>query len=106
MSENTSKKPKHPRYWISWCEPVDASADSRPCVWPLPKSVIGYWVSGEAGDGSYHTLCAVVDAKDSSAARRQIRRSGWTPSEWRFCEKKPAGWLPEGNRFVLPESTP
>jgi hypothetical protein len=97
---NGKPSQKHPRYWLSWNEPVDSSGDSRPRKWPLPKSVIKFWRSGEAMDGSYHTLVAVVDAKDPSAARRQVERAGWTPSQWRFVEEKPTGWMPEGGRFV------
>lgn len=91
---------EHPRYWLSWCEPIDASQDSRPRKWPLPPSVIKYWVTGGDLAGTYHTLVAVVDAKDPSSARRQVERSGWTPSKWRFVEEKPAGWMPEGGRFL------
>jgi hypothetical protein len=88
------------RYWIGWNEPVGPDDDSRPRKWPLPSSVIKYWKSGEAGDGSYHTLCAVVEALHARDAWETIKGAGWSPSEpVRFLVEKPVDWMPPADRF-------
>lgn len=86
-------------FWISWYQPGE---DYRPPKWPLPKSFLGYWCSGEAFDGSYSTLCAHVKAKDESAAKSLIAASWPDHGDFRFCEEKAEGWTP-GSRFPKPK---
>lgn len=86
------------RFWISWNE---YSEDWRPITDPPTRAIIGWWKSGEAGDGSYATLCAVVDAASEGAAKKAVKKN-WPPERmppvWRFCEEKPADFMP-GGRF-------
>lgn len=95
------------RYWMRWEEPLDESAGYRPMSLPLAPAIKGWWCSGEAGDGSYATLCAVVDAKDEAAAKAAIGEF-WRPRAWSFCREKASDWTP-GARFPMdptPEPTP
>ena len=90
------------RFWVSWYEPVDeAIKDPRPRKWPLPQTVIHYWVSGWTGDMDAATLCAVVDAASEDAAKAEVMLSGWSPREWRFVEAVAPDWMPPADRFPV-----
>jgi hypothetical protein len=81
------------RFWVSWNEP---SLDPRPARnW---ESAPEWWCTGY-GDG-YSTICAVVDAEDENDAKGHVRRF-WDPESWRFCEPKPAAWMPDAGRFPV-----
>lgn len=90
------------RFWISW---EQITKDYRPLQDPpQPENVKAWWKSGEAADGSFSTLCAIVDAKHESAAETAIHQ-GWEANpgeigELRFCEEKPSDWLPN-DRFPI-----
>jgi N6-adenosine-specific RNA methylase IME4 len=89
------------RWWIGWREPLDDTGDYRPLAWPLPPTIAAYWCSGEAGDGSYASLCAVVDALTIEKAKAEISRI-WRPQGWRFADGKDLTWRPDGSRFPWP----
>jgi len=99
------------RFWVSWYEPM-LDGDYRPRRWPLPVSVPHYWCSGMTGDGAFATLCAIVDVPTCCDVEAAVRSAGWTPgvpdgeeSAVRFCDERPAGWMPDAGRFPLrPES--
>lgn len=91
------------RFWVSWEEPEE---DYRPMTDPPNRAVIAWWCSGSAGDGSYSTLVALVEAVDEAAAMLAIARD-WPmgPSEragrrWRFCNAVGFDWTP-GPRFPM-----
>lgn len=89
------------RFWLSWKE---RSPDYRPLTDPPNEAVLGWWKSGEAGDGSYATLCACVEAPDEEAAQAAVLKS-WPPYkkklvEWRFCEPVADDFTP-GDRFPI-----
>ena len=52
-------------------------------------------------DGSYVTICAVVDASTEEEAKEEIERF-WIPRSWRFCGEKEPDWEP-GDRFPWPK---
>jgi hypothetical protein len=86
------------RFWMSWNE---TSHDYRPVTSPPNKAILGWWCSGEAGDGSYFTLVAWVEAKNEKEAKTAIQKD-WPlrGREWRFIEEREPDWLP-GDRFPL-----
>jgi hypothetical protein len=86
------------RFWLSWNE---TSHDYRPVRSPPNPAVLGWWCSGEAGDGSYFTLVAWVEAKNEKGAKAAIQKD-WPlrGREWRFVEEREPDWLP-GDRFPL-----
>jgi len=87
------------RYWVSWKE---YSADYRPITFPPNDGVIAWWCSGEAGDGSYFTMVALVRGKSERAAKAAIGKD-WPSKkkrEWRFVTKVENDWRP-GDRFPL-----
>lgn len=98
MKKPAAKK----RWWVSWNE---YSPDYRPIHDPPRAAVLAWWCSGSAGDDSHFTLCAVVEAVDEEKAKNAIIND-WPPLRpdvndiWRFCEEKPASWLP-GDRFPV-----
>jgi hypothetical protein len=90
------------RWWISWQEPTGDDGDYRPVSWPLPKSVLGWWCTGEAMDSSYATLVAWVAAANEKAAKSLIEKH-WKPGPWRFCDERQLDWTP-GDRFPMKEA--
>ncbi len=96
------------RFWLSWEERAN---DYRPMSDPPNDAVLGWWCSGEAGDGSFHTLCALVEAASLEAAQTAVRLD-WPAVEvyrgeerpcarvWRFGHEVAADWLPS-DRFPL-----
>lgn len=84
------------RWWVSWYEPGE---DYRPAVWPLPRSVLGYWCSGWTDDKA--ALCAWVEA-DTAEQTWEILTACW-PSECpdrRFERQHPDA---PGSRFPPPK---
>ena len=72
-------------WWVSWKE-VDSLDDYRPVHCPPGPNVIAWWKSGEAGDGSYLTMVALVVAKSERDCEKAIK-SDWPSKkrrEWRF----------------------
>lgn len=94
------------RFWLSWEE---VSEDYRPITDPPNRAVLAWWCSGEAGDGSYSTLVAFIEAEDEAAARAAVLES-WPPGPmgrapgqepvWRFCEERGFDYRP-GDRFPV-----
>jgi len=87
------------RFWASWNE---TGQDYRPMTSPPNPAILGWWCSGEAGDGSYSTMCAWVEAKDEDAAMTAVKQD-WPPArkmDWRFFEERAPDWTP-GDRFPL-----
>lgn len=89
------------RYWAGWNE---YSEDYRPAADPPNKAILGWWCSGYAGDSSYSTMCAWVEAKDEAAAMKAVTKDWPVPKgqerEWRFFEEREYDWDP-GDRFPL-----
>jgi hypothetical protein len=71
-------------YWISWWQPT---ADVRPVRSPPNSAVLGWWCTGERGDGAA-SLCALVRAKDEYWARAAILIDWGEARDWRFCEPR------------------
>jgi hypothetical protein len=89
------------RYWISWNE---YSEDYRPLTFPPQKPILGWWKTGESGDGSHATLVACLDT-DTEHHAKTIIESEWPnkdDEDWRFCEVKDDDFVP-GDRFPLSE---
>lgn len=88
------------RFWCSWRQPGE---DPRPLHDP-PKDerVLGWWVSGDGGDGKkfYYTLCALIKAGTSDQAGLALKKDWPEFVDWRFCEERADDWVP-GDRFVL-----
>lgn len=79
-------------YWVSWTHlPSEGEFE---LWWP-------WWISGTSGEGE--SVCAAVqaasedEAKEAVMAAYDVRPAGL---EWRFVEKRPAGWTPYGDRFA------
>ena len=83
------------RYWMSWEE---RSQDYRPIRFPPGPKILGWWCSGEAGDGSYHTIVAVVEADDPWD---EVEKD-WPGAQdnERFCGTVADDYVP-GDRFPL-----
>jgi hypothetical protein len=92
------------RYWISWYEPGEDPRPARDWKRAPDWWCTGYVYSEDAkGNEVVHTtICAVVDAKNESEARRIVRKF-WKPKEWRFCGEREAGWEPQPDRFPCKE---
>ena len=98
------KEPKVPRengfgrYWLSWNE---TSKDYRPLKDPPNRGVIAWWCSGYAGDDSYSTMVALVEAKNEREAKTVIQKD-WPGRrrEWRFIESVNFDFRP-GDRFPI-----
>lgn len=91
------------RYWLSWLE---AGEDPRPIMFPAPRCVVAWWCSGtgELNGSPCLSICAVVDAVDDVDAKAGIATpGGWMPIGWRFCERRPDGWMPDPGRFPPPD---
>jgi hypothetical protein len=84
------------RYWVSWHQPSD---DIRPLTFPPNIRVLGWWCSGYDSD-DVPQLCAIVDAPSQNDAFEAISKDWPEAERWRFCDEKPADWLPN-NRFPL-----
>ena len=84
------------RFWCSWHQPT---ADFRPLRDPPNDAVLGWWCSGERGDG-VAILCALVRANSAGEVERAIEGDWPEATEWRFVEERTANWLP-GDRFPL-----
>jgi hypothetical protein len=82
-------------WWVSWCE---KSPDYRPVGYPPNEAILGWWCSGEAGDGSYWTLCAWVRAPTLAKVGAAVRRDWPGRKTWRFQTPAEPGWRPT-NRF-------
>ena len=73
------------------------------CVQPaLAPRIISAWMSGEAGDGSYRTVCAWVVASNLSEVVAAIDKSYPSAEErrWRFISPRDRTFTP-GDRFPL-----
>jgi hypothetical protein len=88
------------RFWVSWKEPTPDD-DYRPMTWPLPESIPAYWCSGGDIDGTYATLCAVIDAPSEDKVEPIVKSAWPNHGEFRFIEEKPANFRP-GDRFPWP----
>jgi hypothetical protein len=92
------------RFWLSWEE---TSEDYRPITDPPIRPILAWWCSGEAGDGSYSTLVALVEAESDYAAQLAVL-ADWPMSAreqkggriWRFCNEVDFDWRP-GDRFPI-----
>lgn len=91
------------RFWLSWEE---TSEDYRPISDPPNRAVLAWWCSGEAGDGSYSTLVALVEAESEDRAKLAIALS-WpvekkvtTWRKWRFCNEVGFDYRPT-DRFPI-----
>lgn len=87
----------HP-YWISW---YSGERALRRAEIPGP-----WWITGETTDGSV-VVVALVSAVDEADAMARVERGHKIPIGgmiWRFCEAKPDGWTPPGDRFPGPEA--
>ena len=107
-------------FWISWRHYYDHYSEF--------ELHTPWWCSGSGED--FDTICAAVMAKNEDDARKQILASYdelpentkdleiWimpdeggcvklpTPFDglvWRFCNEKPKGWSPYGDRFPEPD---
>lgn len=93
-----------PLWWLSWQQLADPQLglDSRPIVWPPPEPVLAFWRSGEAADGSYCTVVALVRAATADIAQSVIT-AAWSPGvgQWRFCRERLDDSEP-GDRFPAP----
>ena len=95
------------RFWLSWWEPIGDDEDWRPLTVPTHASgIVGYWGSGfriinedEENEAAQESVCVVIDAPNEKAAQAVIGQF-WRPAEWRFCEGREDGWLPEPTRFT------
>lgn len=85
------------RYWASWNE---YAKDYRPLTSPPNKHILGWWCSGYAGDESYSTIVAWVEAKNESEAKKAIAKDWPGKREWRFVEECDVGYVPT-DRFPL-----
>jgi hypothetical protein len=95
------------RYWLSWTE---SGVDPRPIA-PhlLSRGIVAWWCSGygQIDDAEYCVMVAVVDAQDDGDAKDAIRMPGaWKPRDWRFCDRKEPGWMPDPERFPFKTSPP
>jgi hypothetical protein len=80
-------------YWLSWYHSTALGPFELHSPW---------WVSGERVSDGAATVCAAVKANDEKSAKLAVIASyDETPTwlEWRFCEEKPVGWEPFGDRF-------
>lgn len=91
MNESTPR-----RFWVSWLQPT---IDYRPLRYPPFNPIMGWWCSGY-DENDVATLCAVVLADDDEEAKFNVLQEWPEAERWRFCEEKPAGWVP-GDRFPL-----
>lgn len=86
-------------WWVSW-EEHDSPDDPRPLRDPPGENVIAWWKSGEAGDGSYATMVALVLASDTDDVEEAIR-ADWPAKKLRkrrFCRPQPVP-VEIGDRF-------
>lgn len=101
-------------WWISWEQEHDPAhppkpdedgdiepPDPRPVAWPPPASVLAFWESGFAGDGSMVTVVAIARA-DSADAARAVVTAAWSPGvgRWRFVDPLSAA---PSDRFPPPK---
>lgn len=87
-------------WWVSW-EEHDSPNDSRPMHDPPNLAVIAWWESGVAGDGSYATMVALVNAPDEKAVAKAIK-ADWPNKRarvWRFQNRRDDRPLVIGDRF-------
>jgi len=84
------------RFWISWWQPGE---DYRPLTFPPNNHILGWWRSGERGEGE-SSLCAAVSAKDEDAAKRYVLKDWPEATDWRFCNVVASDYVP-GDRFPL-----
>lgn len=85
------------RYWMSWKE---RAKDYRPLTSPPNKHILGWWCSGYAGDESYSTIVAWVEAKTEAEAKKAIAKDWPGKRQWRFVNPCEPGYVP-GDRFPL-----
>lgn len=92
-------------WWVSW-EERESPADYRPLNDPPAGAVLAWWKTGEAGDGSFVTIVALVNARDRGAVGKIIDAE-WPrkkPRRWRFrheCTNYDEGVLTLTDRFPL-----
>ncbi|HXJ14100.1 MAG TPA: hypothetical protein VNH19_17630 [Candidatus Limnocylindrales bacterium] len=84
------------RFWLSWVQPTE---DYRPLKDPPNEAIIGWWCSGSDSD-DHATLCAVVDAKNESAAKKSVQMDWPEATSWRFCDAVARDYQP-GDRFPV-----
>lgn len=86
------------RYWTSWTQ---ESEDYRSINFPPNESILGWWVTGYAGDGV--TICALVEAESRELAEKSILEE-WPEAldsgDWRLFEDRENDYVP-GDRFPL-----
>ena len=89
------------RYWMSW---IEHSEDFRPLTSPPIDAVLGWWKSGEPGEGGGSILVALVEAHSEGQAMNMIAVD-WPISgairEWRFIRNVGFDWRPPGDRFPV-----
>lgn len=85
------------RFWLSWNE---KNEDVRPLTFPPNPAVLGWWCTGEAGDDSYSTMVAWVEARNESEAKVAVLKDWPGNHEWRFVEECALDWFPN-ERFPL-----
>ena len=85
------------RFWIFWYQPTE---DYRPLKWPLPKTILGWWCSGQRCSDEASTLIAWVVAPSDYAAEKLIKKYWPEAKEWRFCDEVEKDWKPN-DRFPL-----
>ncbi len=76
-------------YWISWEQDVTKSnGDHRPLNFPPREEVLGWWCTGEKGDGLCHIMCALV-ISDTEENAKELLQKDWPETKscvWRFCD--------------------
>lgn len=84
------------RYWVSWYQPTD---DERPITFPPNPAILGWWCTGEKGDGSAFTICALVRALSPQEAQQAVLTDWPEVAEYRFFSQVESGWKPPEDRF-------
>ena len=82
------------RFWISWYQPT---GDHRPLAYPPHRSILGWWCTGFADEGTA-TLCALVDATNEDDAKAAVIKEWPEAERWRFCNEHDGDL---GDRFPL-----
>ena len=71
-------------FWVSWHQPTE---DYRPLKYPPNPKILGWWCSGERGDGCA-IIIAMVKAGRESEAKGHIEKDWPEAEDYRFCDEK------------------
>jgi hypothetical protein len=99
------RKPKLPtdrqRFWMSWRERGEQFPKKK-----RNEAILEVWCSGYAGDGSYATMVAWVEAASEKEAKAIILKDwGGKRREWRFITEVERDWRPSDRFQLTPEGT-